>query len=164
MKTNLNQIGKPGAAGKFAAMLGLFMVSTLCLTAPAPPFLTQIMLPAGVTGAQIQTALDTLPASGGEVILPPGRFEVRQPIVLRRDHQTLRGSGPTTILALANGANCPVIILGEPVNHPHKTLRFLRVSDLAIDGNRMHQQRELWRLSGRRLANPQQWHHCAGRK
>jgi hypothetical protein len=148
VKTNLNQIGKPGAAGKFAAMLGLFMVSTLCLTAPVPPFMTQVMLPAGVTGAQVQTALNALPASGGEVILPPGRIEVHQPIILRRDHQTLRGSGPTTILALANGANCPVIILGEPVNHPHKTVRFLRVSDLAIDGNRIHQQRELWRLSG----------------
>ena len=47
-----------------------------------------------------------------------------------------------------DGANCPVIILGEPVNHPQTTVRFLRVSDLFIDGNRMHQQRELWRLSG----------------
>jgi hypothetical protein len=148
VKTNLNQIGKSGAAGKFAAMLGLFMVSTLCLTAPVTPFMSQIRLPTGVTGAQIQTALDALPSSGGEVILPPGRFEIRHPIVLRRDHQTLRGSGPTTILALADGANCPVIILGEPIDHPHKTVRFLRVSDLFIDGNRIHQQRELWHLSG----------------
>jgi polygalacturonase len=148
VKTNLNQIGKSGAAGKFAVVLGLFMVSTLCLTAPVMPFMSQIRLPAGATGAQIQTALDALPASGGEVILPPGKIAVRRPIVLRRDHQTLRGSGPTTILALADGANCPVIILGEPINHPHKTVRFLRVSDLFIDGNRIHQQRELWRLAG----------------
>jgi Right handed beta helix region len=107
-----------------------------------------ITLRAGVTGTDVQRALNALPASGGEVILPPGRIEVRQPIVLRRDHQALRGCGPTTVLSLADGANCPVIILGDPVNHPQKTVRYLRVSDLFIDGNRSHQQRELWQLAG----------------
>lgn len=148
VKTNLNQVGKPGAAGKFAAVLGLFMISTVCLTAPGLPFVTQVVLRAGVTSTDIQMALDALPTSGGEVVLPPGKIMVRQPIVLRRDHQTLRGCGPTTILTLADDANCPVIILGEPVNHPQQTVRFLRVSDLFIDGNRSHQQRELWRWQG----------------
>ncbi len=148
MKTNLNQVGKPGIAGKFAAMLGLFMVSTVCLTAPVLPLAMQVSLPAGVTSTEIQTALDALPAGGGEVILPPGKILVRRPIVLRRDHQTLRGCGTATILTLANGANCPVIIMGEPVNHPQKTVHFLRVSDLSIDGNRINQQRELWQLAG----------------
>jgi Right handed beta helix region len=148
VKTNLNQVGKPGVAEKFAAMLGLFMVSTVCLTAPVLPLAMQVTLPAGVTSVEIQMALDAMPASGGEVILPPGKIMVRQPIVLRRDHQSLRGSGKATILALADGANCPVIILGEPVNHPRKDIRFLNVSDLFIDGNRIHQQRELWRLAG----------------
>jgi polygalacturonase len=124
------------------------MVSTLCLTAPAPPIPVRVTLPAGVTGADIQMALDALPASGGEVVLPPGKIMVRQPIVLRRDDQTLRGCGPATILTLADAANCPVIIMGEPVNHPQKTIRFLRVSDLSIDGNRIHQERELWRWQG----------------
>jgi hypothetical protein len=41
-----------------------------------------------------------------------------------------------------------VIILGEPVNHPQKIVRYLRVNDLFVDGNRSHQQRELWRLGG----------------
>lgn len=97
---------------------------------------------------EIQSALDTLPASGGTVILPAEKIEVHQPIILRRDHQTLRGSGKATILTLADGANCPVIIMGEPVNHPQKTVRYLRVSDLYIDGNRTHQQRELWHKHG----------------
>jgi Right handed beta helix region len=148
VKTNLNQVGKPGIAGKFAAMLGLFMVSTVCLIAPVLPLAMQVTLPAGVTSTEIQMALDALPAGGGEVILPPGKILVRRPIVLQRDHQTLRGCGTATILTLANGANCPVIIMGEPVNHPQKTVRFLRVSDLSIDGNRINQQRELWQLAG----------------
>ena len=52
-----------------------------------------VTLSAGATSAEIQQAMDCLPDSGGEVVLPPGIFEVGQPIVLRRDHQTLRGSG-----------------------------------------------------------------------
>jgi len=107
-----------------------------------------VTLPAGVTGVQIQAALDALPKSGGEVVLPPEKISIRQPVVLRRDHQTLRGSGVATILRLADDANCPVLILGEPVNHPKKTVRHLRVADLLIDGNRRNQQRELWRVAG----------------
>jgi hypothetical protein len=41
-----------------------------------------------------------------------------------------------------------VIILGEPVNAPSRTVRHLRVAGFFVDGNRVHQQRELWRLSG----------------
>jgi len=101
-----------------------------------------------VTSTEIQQALDRLPVSGGEVVLPPGTFKVGQPIVLRRDHQGLRGSGDATVLRLADGANCPVIILGEPINNPRRTVKNLRVSGLFIDGNRHHQQRELWRFHG----------------
>lgn len=115
----------------------------LPVTAPEVTALT-----AGTSGADIQKALDALPAAGGEVLLPAGKFEIRQPIVLRRDHQTLRGAGPETLLWLADGANCPVIILGEPVNHPRTIVKHLCIRDLAIDGNRHRQQRELWRLKG----------------
>ena len=62
------------------------------------------------------------------MVLPRGTIEVRQPIVLRRDHQTLRGSGKPTVLRLADDANCPVIVLGEPVNNPHSIVKDLRVS------------------------------------
>ena len=102
----------------------------------------------GATSVEIQRALDLLPERGGEVVLPPGVIEVRQPIVLQRDHQTLRGSGEATVLHLADGANCPVIILGEPVNHPRSTVKTPVLSSLFIDGNRLHQQHELWRLRG----------------
>jgi hypothetical protein len=128
----------------------LVVFSTAGVVAPQIPVLKPVIviLPAGVTSAEIQRTLDLLPERGGEVVLPPGTFEVRQPIVLQRDHQTLRGSGMATILHLADGANCPVIILGKPVNHPRSTVKDLRVSDLFIDGNRSHQPHELWRLRG----------------
>jgi hypothetical protein len=78
------------------------------------------------------------------VVLPPGTITVLQPIVLKRSHQTLRGAGMATVLLLADGANCPVIIMGEPVNQPSYTVTDVCVDSLFIDGNRYGQQRELW--------------------
>jgi len=106
-----------------------------------------ITLPAGVTVPEIQQALDSLSTNGGEVVLPAGRIELAEPIVLGHDHLSLRGAGKATQLFVADNANCPAIIMGQPVNHPHEVTD-LHVSDLAIDGNRAHQQRERWKLSG----------------
>ena len=147
MKMSLHQIRGLKAA-KYTLCVGLVIFSTAGVVAPQMPAPKPVIvtLSPGVTSAEIQQALDILPESGGEVVLPPGTFEVRQPIVLQRDHQTLRGSGDATVLRLADGANCPVIILGEPVNNPLSTVKDLCVSDLFIDGNRCHQQRELWQL------------------
>jgi hypothetical protein len=150
MNTNFNQVGNFGVVAKNIALIGLLGFLVL-FSIPIRVFseeLKTVTLPSGVTEVQIQQALNALPDSGGEVVLPPGNFTISQPIVLRRDHQALRGSGVETILRLADGANCPVIIMGEPVNHPARTVEGLRVSGLFIDGNRVHQQRELWRLSG----------------
>ena len=109
---------------------------------------TVVNLSAGSTGIEIQKALDGLPKAGGEVVLTAGMFEVAQPINLQRDNQTLRGAGAGTVLRLADGANCPVIILGEPLNHPIHLVSHLRVAELSIDGNRFHQQQECWQGSG----------------
>ncbi len=156
MKTNYHQTVATGSPGKIAAVVWLLLAPMLGLTAPlllvAEPVATHnpaiIHLSAGVSDRQIQAALDALPADGGEVVLAPGKYDIHQPIVLRRDSQSLRGSGANTIMMLADNANCPVIILGEPVNHPQTIVKNLHVSDLFIDGNRNHQQRELWKLHG----------------
>jgi hypothetical protein len=107
-----------------------------------------LVLPTGATEVEIQHALDSLSPTGGEVVLPTGQFEIHNPIVLQRDNQTLRGAGPETVLHLADDANCPVIILGEPINSPTRTIRHLSVTGFFIDGNRAHQNREIWRMSG----------------
>jgi hypothetical protein len=149
METNFHDF-KGAAAEKSAAVWILLVVLTARVAAgeisPAKPAI--VTLSAGVTGEEIQRALDSLPATGGEVILPAGKFQIRQPIILSRDHQALSGVGAATILHLADDANCPVIIMGEPVNNPSRVVQDLCVSGLFIDGNRAQQQRELWRLSG----------------
>ncbi len=97
-----------------------------------------------VTDQQIQMALDQLPEAG-ELILSPGAYEIHHPIILRKDGQTLRGSGLTTVLHLADRANCPVVILGSPA--VLRTTARIHLADLAIDGNRARQQKELWRTA-----------------
>jgi hypothetical protein len=157
MKTKINQKTSP------RWMTGIALCLTLCLGShpslgntpnfrgknPVPePVPLELRLPTNATSAEIQQALDQLPASGGVVDLPSGIFTVTQPIVLQRDNQTLRGAGPSTILRLAAGADCPVIILGQPVNYPRLNVRHLCLADLQIDGNRHLQSRELWKISG----------------
>jgi len=150
MKTSVNRTGNSGAILRGAVFLGLLVFPAASLVSPPKPAAVPetVVLSAGMTSAQIQQALDSLPSSGGQVVLPPGHFEVYQPIILRRDHQTLHGSGAGTILHLADGANCPVIIMGEAVNYPQQTVKYLCISDLFIDGNRHQQKRELWRVYG----------------
>ncbi len=164
MKMSLNQV-KSVQAAKIALFACLLIFSTGGANVPKSPASQPVVatghadvipapkpaavtLPTNVTSAEIQQALDRLPEAGGEVVLPTGTFAVSQPIVLRRNHQSLRGSGNETVLRLVAGANSPVIILGEPINNPRRTVEDLHVSSLFIDGNRHRQQRELWRLHG----------------
>jgi hypothetical protein len=131
----------------FAVFLAIPASVWAVTNTPAQGSLT-VTLQAGVTSVEIQKALDLL-TNGGQVLLPPGKIKVSQPIVLEHNNQTLRGSSRhATVLYLVNNANCPVIIMGQPVNRPMHTVRHLSVSDLFIDGNRAHQQRELWREQG----------------
>jgi hypothetical protein len=148
--TRLNPIGirAAGAAGIFNLCLAACLVAGLVFLQKLVVKPAVVRLFAGATSVEIQKALDSLPKTGGEVVLAAGIFEVTQPIVLQRDNQTLRGAGAATVLRLADGANCPVIILGEPLNHPRHMVSHLRVAGLLIDGNRLHQQQERWQCSG----------------
>jgi hypothetical protein len=150
MKANFKEAKILEAVTRNTAAIGLlvFVAFFLAVSQAFSGEVVQTTLPSGVTDVEIQQALDALPKGGGEVVLPPETISIRQSVVLRRDNQTLRGSGTSTILRLADHANCPVLILGEPVNHPKRTVKHLRVADLFIDGNRRNQQYELWQISG----------------
>src|ERR1035438_1536501 len=124
MKANFNQTGSWRVFLKGTAVICLsgfpvMFISTTPMPAVEP---VVVKLPAGVTSTEIQRALDALPQSGGEVVLPAGRIEVCQPIILSRNNQTFRGAGAATILHLADDANCPVILLGEPLHTPTQTI------------------------------------------
>src|SRR5579871_3345940 len=113
-----------------------------------------VKLSTNANGEEIQKALDSLP-NGGEVDLAAGTYVIHEPITLRHDNQVLRGSGQSTILFLADNANCPVIIMGNPMNRPEAATAHLKLADLSIDGNRKSQHVELWRtaVDGSQLMN-----------
>src|SRR5258708_1916435 len=94
-----------------------WLSSILCLVSSFSLFAEPAVLelPANSTDKEIQGALDRV-ATGGEVHLAAGTYLIHQPILLQGEHQTLRGSGLTTILKLADGADCPVVILGAPLS------------------------------------------------
>lgn len=92
----------------------------------------------------IQSRIDRLPATGGKVRIPSGTFTCMTPLVIDRDNVTLQGQGPSTILRSGNGANAPVIIIGQTETPPTITRSNIHVSDLLIDGNRGNQEFECW--------------------
>jgi hypothetical protein len=88
--------------------------------------------------------INSLPATGGEVFIPAGVYTCTKPIVIDRDNVRLYGQGPETVLRLADGANAPVLVLGQTEPDPTVTRHNIRVSDLVIDGNRANQPDECW--------------------
>jgi hypothetical protein len=107
--------------------------------------LATVTLPPSATEKQIQTTLDSFGKEGGDVVLSRGTYTISHPIVLQHDHVSLRGAGMDTILYLADNANCPVVVLGVPESPAGEPVKDLHLSNLFIDGNRKHQQVELWK-------------------
>jgi len=144
MKARCNdQDGSRGAVRKGIVLGAALLLATGVFAGPV-----YHQLRPEVSETEIQQALDALPEAGGIVVLPPGTITITRPLLLKRSHQTLRGAGTATVLRLADGANCPVIIMGEPVNQPSYTVSGVYVDSLFIDGNRSGQQRELWKEQG----------------
>src|ERR1035441_2772813 len=100
--TCLNPIGirEAGATSILNLCLAACLVEGLVFLQQLVVKPTMVNLSAGSTGVEIQKALDSLPKTGGEVVLAAGIFEVAPPIILRRDNQTLRGAGAAAGLRL----------------------------------------------------------------
>ena len=96
------------------------------------------------TCAEIQAAIDGLPASGGQVVIEAGTYVCPGPIIIDRDNVDLRGQGPATVLRLADQADLPLIVLGQTIQNPTITRRNIHVSDLTLDGNRENQPNECY--------------------
>ena len=89
----------------------------------------------GNTCEAIQKTIDKLPAIGGEVIIPAGKYTCSTPIILDRDNIIVRGEGAATLLRVADGANIPVFVMGQATHPPKITRRYIQVKNLHIDGN-----------------------------
>ncbi|WP_164104008.1 right-handed parallel beta-helix repeat-containing protein [Candidatus Laterigemmans baculatus] len=64
--------------------------------------------------ASLQAALDAVPAEGGYVRIPPGRFEISEPLQVRTTDTTIVGAGSATQLINTNEEGKPAILVGKP--------------------------------------------------
>jgi nitrous oxidase accessory protein NosD len=87
----------------------------------------------------LQAALDAIPEEGGVVELPPGVFEISEPLKLLKGEVLLRGCGSATHIVNKNEAGEPALIVRHP-EFPEKNDGKLRkwrvqIADLRITGN-----------------------------
>lgn len=87
--------------------------------------------------ATLQEAVDALPAAGGMVVLPPGRHELLQPLVIRTEATRLVGAGPATHLVNTNEEGQPAIHLRSDAYQGDAPSRLWRVQldNFRVSGN-----------------------------
>ncbi len=84
----------------------------------------------------LQAAFDALPVTGGLVRLPPGRFEITEPVVIKTEDTRVVGAGAATCIVNLNEAGKPALILRPPTLDTDKKARLWRVqlADFRITG------------------------------
>jgi hypothetical protein len=85
----------------------------------------------------LQAALDAVPEEGALVILPAGRFEIREPLVLRRGDVCLQGAGTATHIVNVNEEGKPALEIVHPEGGQNRQSELWRVrlTNFRITGN-----------------------------
>ncbi len=88
----------------------------------------------------LQAAFDAIPPEGGVVHLPPGKFEITEPLRLSVGDVSLQGSGTATHIINKNEDRLPALLIAHPDCKNAKTDRKfnlwrVHVSNLRITGN-----------------------------
>lgn len=85
----------------------------------------------------LQAALDALPESGGLVTIPPGNYEITEPLQVKTAETRIVGSGAATHIINKNEAGQPAFRISPPTLEKDKKARLWRVqmADLRISGN-----------------------------
>lgn len=93
----------------------------------------------------IRDEIRQAPATGAEIYIPPGRYVCAAPVVVDKDHITLRGAGQRrSVLVLQDHVHAPLLIIGNDKtvqdsagNYiPLHRVADIEVKDLTLDGNR----------------------------
>jgi len=85
----------------------------------------------------IQAALDALPEEGGVVRLPPGTFEIREPLKVSKSDVLIEGSGTATHIKNVNTEGKSALILQHPSGAENRKSELwrIRLADFRITGN-----------------------------
>ncbi|MBA4150818.1 MAG: right-handed parallel beta-helix repeat-containing protein [Verrucomicrobia bacterium] len=119
----------------------IFLTLALCLTAGK----TVAALPGQATASVIdaarfnslQAALNAVPTNGGIVRLPPGNFEIHEPLLLTIGETRIEGSGAATRIINLNTNGEPALILRPKDKAKNRRARIWRVQlgNFRISGN-----------------------------
>ena len=87
--------------------------------------------------ASIQAAIDALPAEGGAVRLPPGTFEITEPLKITASDVLIEGAGAATHIKNVNTEGKSALLVGHPsgVENRKAELWRVRLANLRITGN-----------------------------
>ena len=90
--------------------------------------------------ASLQAAFDALPPEGGLVQIPPGVFEISEPLRIGVEDVCVRGSGTATHIKNLNQSGEPAILLAHADakldgNDRDHTLWRVRLTDFRVTGN-----------------------------
>ena len=86
----------------------------------------------------LQAAADALPATGGLLVIPPGNYELKEPLRIKTAETRIEGSGASTHLINKNESGEPAMILAPAdlkTNAKSKLWR-VQVANLRISGNK----------------------------
>jgi hypothetical protein len=85
----------------------------------------------------IQAAIDALPDEGGLVRLPPGTFEITEPLKVAKSDVLIRGAGTATHIKNVNTAGKSAFILQHPSGGDNRKAELWRIqlADFRITGN-----------------------------
>jgi hypothetical protein len=125
------------------AGLGAFVCGMkihLLLSCLAVSLNAQMPAPVSIDAAKhpnLQSAFDALPESGGIVTIPPGNYEITEPLRVKTAETRIVGSGAATHIINKNEAGAPAFILRPANLDADKKARLWRVqmADLRISGN-----------------------------
>lgn len=96
--------------------------------------------PVRVDAAQfpsLQAALDAVPASGGLVVIPPGTYEIAEPLRVGTAETRIVGAGPSTHIVNRNAEGAPAWILRPPKADTDRKAALWRVeiANLRVSGS-----------------------------
>lgn len=84
----------------------------------------------------LKAAFEAVPEGGGLVIIPPGEYEITEPLVLTKDNTHVRGSGPSTHIINRNENGEPGLIVRSVNSSDKKTFLWrIQLSDFRVSGN-----------------------------
>lgn len=64
--------------------------------------------------SSLQAAADAIPKSGGILRIPPGKFELKEPLVIKTSDTKIEGAGTATHIINVNQSGKPAIVIENP--------------------------------------------------